>query len=212
MFFPALSGNLHFPLEKDGPTKVGVFAPGIPLQQEPKEEELELPDPKWAPIKTTVLRGESREKRSGQEPNDTTYIKVFLKHAKHYCPLFINTFVHSKIIKAAIGMTNTNSEFVLRSERDTLVLPLYLQNLPSLAGKDALSILVVLSCLKYSLLLKVLSRHRTYFSDHFATYINIKSLHCTPEINVMLHVCQLHFNFFKKRNTIDEFIQGGARG
>lgn len=73
-------------------------------------------------------------------------------------------------------MTNPNSEFVLRSERDTLVLPLYLQNSPSLAGKDALSILVVLSCLKYSLLLKVLSRHRTYFSDHFATYINVESL------------------------------------
>lgn len=77
MFFPALSGNLHFPSEKDGPTKVGVLAPGIPLQQEPKEEELELPDPKWAPVKTTVLRGESKEKRSGHEQNDTAYIEVF---------------------------------------------------------------------------------------------------------------------------------------
>lgn len=77
MFLPALSGNLHFPLEKDGPTKVGVLTPGIPLQQEPKEEELELPDPKCAPIKTTVRRGESREKRSGQEQNDTAYTEVF---------------------------------------------------------------------------------------------------------------------------------------
>ena len=35
----------------------------------------------------------------------------------------------------------------------------------------------------------------TYCGDHFATYMNIKSLHCTPETNVMSIIPQI-----KKKN------------
>ena len=34
----------------------------------------------------------------------------------------------------------------------------------------------------------VTSGYQNYESDHFVTYLNVQSLHCTPETNIILYI------------------------